>query len=820
MKQRRVLGVTLALLAMPFVASATTLPLGIVRINEIAWGGAPENPYAEWIELANATDAPIDLSGWRLVSSDGAPDVLLSGTISAPSPSFPDRGYYLLERDSDDAVPGIAADQIYTGALSDAGESLSLFDAEGRLVDTANAVGDGRWPAGTSARANPPAATMERIRLDADDSPVVWATSPAPEGGTPRAANAGRRSAPVAVLRVDPPSPPPGRQAEFDATGSFDRLEAITQYVWDFGDGTGGTTSLPRVHHTYEIAGLYIVTLVVFNAAGGMSTLAHPLTVRDSTPPTADFSILSPSGRRSFLTRDPLAFRDESSDEEGPIVFWSWGFGDGATSEAQSPEHAYALAGEYLVTLDVRDAQGDAAVHTTSVTIGNRPPTARFTASSPEPHQGATVRFDATASIDEDGVLVAYDWDFDGDGVTDRSTPTPIVDAVIERCGVVQPSLTVVDDRGARSLAVTIPLAVNCAPIAQFSVSAFVVDEAAELRVAACAFDSDGDVVAHEWTFGDGGVATTQTASYTYADDGVFVVSLRVTDDRGATGATSTEITVRNLPPVVSLTVDALERETGQAFSFTASASDASPTGAIARYEWDFDGDGAIDAETTAGVAQHAYERNGTYVARVHAVDDDGAAAEASVSIRVLNRAPTVGPIIASLAAPLDTEPVGFTARAADPDGSIASWRWSFGDGAVDDTSSPTHGFDDDGVYPVHVTVTDDDGATASASLLVTVGNAAPVADFSFGFWSECPGGIAFDASASYDPSPSGWILHVAWDFGDGSVCPGWPGGCGSPDRLHPIHCYAAPGTYVVSLVVIDEQGALTTTTRSVFVPQ
>lgn len=820
MRQRRVLGVALALLALPFLASATTLPLGIVRINEIAWGGAPGRPQAEWIELVNATDAPIDLSGWRLVSSDGAPDVLLSGTISALSPASPDRGYFLLERDSDEAVPGIAADQIYAGALSDAGESLSLFDAEGRLVDTANAVGDGRWPAGTSTHANPPAATMERIRLDADDSPAVWATSPAPEGGTPRAANAARRSAPVAVLRVDPPSPPPARQATFDATGSFDRLDAITQYIWDFGDGTGGTTSLPRVHHTYETAGLYIVTLVVLNAAGGMSTLTHPLTVRESTPPTADFSILPLSGRRAFLTHDPLTFRDESSDEEGPIVFWRWDFGDGAASESQSPEHAYALPGEYPVTLQVRDAQGDTAAYATTVTVGNRPPTARLTTSSLEVHQGAVVELDGSGSTDEDGVLVAYEWDVDGDGKIDLVTPSPIADVVMERCGKVHPSLTVVDERGARSLAAAVPLTVNCAPIAQFTVSAFVVDEAAEFRVAACAFDSDGDVVAHEWTFGDGGVAATQTASHTYMDDGVFVVSLQVTDDRGATGSTSTEITVRNLPPVVSLTADAQERATGQVFTFTANAVDPSPTGAMARYEWDFNGDGAIDAETTTGTAQQSYERAGTYVVRVRATDNDGAAAEASVSVRATNRAPVVGPIIASPAAPSDAEPVEFTASAVDPDGSIVSWRWLFGDGAEADTPSPVYRFADDGAHHVQVIVTDDNGASASASLTVTVANAVPVADFSFGSCSECAGCVAFDASASYDPSPSGWILHFAWDFGDGSVCPGLPDGCGSPDRLRPIHCYAIPGTYVVSLVVIDEQGALTTTTRSVFVPQ
>ncbi|MCI0479492.1 PKD domain-containing protein, partial [Candidatus Uhrbacteria bacterium] len=64
---------------------------------------------------------------------------------------------------------------------------------------------------------------------------------------------------------------------------------------------------------------------------------------------------------------------------------------------------------------------------------------------------------------------------------------------------------------------------------------------------------------------------------------------------------------------------------------------------------------------------------------------------------------------------------------------------------------------------------------------------------------------------------PTGAIVHVAWDFGDGTTCPGMEGLCGG-DRLRPLHCYAQPGSYIVTLVLIDEEGAVGRFSRSVAV--
>ncbi|MCK4600604.1 PKD domain-containing protein, partial [Candidatus Bipolaricaulota bacterium] len=72
----------------------------------------------------------------------------------------------------------------------------------------------------------------------------------------------------------------------------------------------------------------------------------------------------------------------------------------------------------------------------------------------------------------------------------------------------------------------------------------------------------------------------------------------------------------------------------------------------------------------------------------------------------------------------------------------------------------------------------------------------------------------------SCDPSPTGAIIHVAWDFGDGTSCPGLPGCCGDGDIHSPTHIYDVPGLYTVTLIVIDEEGALSNISRTLRVKE
>ena len=134
-----------------------------IVINEVAWAGTKASPDDEWIELYNPGNADIDLTGWKLQAADGSPSIALSGTIQKGT-------YFLLERTDDDTVENILADVIYSGALSNSGEILRLYDPTNKIIDTANSNG-GAWPAGTSSSY----ASMERGAW-ITDSDRAWVT--------------------------------------------------------------------------------------------------------------------------------------------------------------------------------------------------------------------------------------------------------------------------------------------------------------------------------------------------------------------------------------------------------------------------------------------------------------------------------------------------------------------------------------------------------------------------------------------------------------------------------------------------------------------
>ena len=184
-------------------ATPISYPSRTLVINEVAWAGTTANSADEWIEIHNAGSSAIDLSGWVLTDS-GDVEIALSGTIAAS-------GFFLLERTDDSTVANVAADQIYTGNLSNNGESLKLLDPSGGTIDTAN-IGGGGWPAGDS----PSRASMERITAGAADSASNWSTNNGVERngtdvagnpilGTPRQGNSTPATAtPPATLTPSP----------------------------------------------------------------------------------------------------------------------------------------------------------------------------------------------------------------------------------------------------------------------------------------------------------------------------------------------------------------------------------------------------------------------------------------------------------------------------------------------------------------------------------------------------------------------------------------------------------------------------------------
>ncbi len=138
-------------------------------------------------------------------------------------------------------------------------------------------------------------------------------------------------------------------------------------------------------------------------------------------------------------------------------------------------------------------------------------------------------------------------------------------------------------------------------------------------------------------------------------------------------------------------------------------------------------------------------------------------------------------------------------AASVDPNGSIVSYAWSFSDGVTASGIETTRTFDQDGLYVVTLTVTDNDGLTDTASITVAVVNFAPIIN-AIPDGRVTLGGIYTANGTFVDPGADTWNVTVDW--GDGST----PGRTTVTSRAFSLpHVYATTGTFTVTVTVADD---------------
>ncbi len=160
----------------------------------------------------------------------------------------------------------------------------------------------------------------------------------------------------------------------------------------------------------------------------------------------------------------------------------------------------------------------------------NKPPRAIFETEVSQVDVGDIISFDATNSSDKDGSITSYHWDF-GDG---KETLGMTAVHVYEQFGIFNVTLTVTDDLGKKSIFVQ-TIVVNGLPKAIIGAEPEVqfIDEAITFSSDRSS-DPDGSLAAFEWDFGDGNGSTQPNPTHTYGAVGSYLVSLTVTDNRGA----------------------------------------------------------------------------------------------------------------------------------------------------------------------------------------------------------------------------------------------------------------------------------------------
>lgn len=349
--------------------------------------------------------------------------------------------------------------------------------------------------------------------------------------------------------------------------------DGITARYWDFGDGSAGAGP-PNPSHEYVQDGVYTVTLIVWDVDGDSDTEVKTayITVGD-TGPTAAFHADVLSGVEPLT----VEFTDDSTAYDG-ISGWSWDFGDGSpASTEQTPTHQYVQSGVYTVTLTVEDGDGsvDAESKVDHITVGDTEPTANFVAAPTSGDESLVVYFTDTSTAYD--AITGWDWDVDGDRVTDSNDQNPIF--TYTASGVYTVSLTVWDaDGSSDAVTRTSYIAVNNVPPTAV-ISAPTTQAAGQDAVfdASNSTEPGQDIIAYEWDLDDDGqydddVGITTIINLTAV--GVYTVGLRVTDQENTTDTARAAITIVPAPLdhfVVSVPADSTA---GVAFTTVITAED------------------------------------------------------------------------------------------------------------------------------------------------------------------------------------------------------------------------------------------------------
>ncbi|MHA2225828.1 MAG: PKD domain-containing protein [Candidatus Hodarchaeales archaeon] len=629
--------------------------------------------------------------------------------------------------------------------------------------------------------------------------------------------------------------------------GSEDPQGDSVSYHWDMDLYRTGDEFIPHcegqtLHYTYYNPGSYIIGFRLIDSLYEPSPTAVLLVVVDNLPPIIDEGITVQGGTFDGYGRLHIA-------QGEPITLSGWGYDPGIYDvltyqwdmdydgtnfvthiESQSFTYNYypAIPGTYTIGFRLVDEYGAVSeVDTLEVIIDNDVPIATIITPSAVVDQGTPVIL--KGSVIDYNEIIAYYWDLDYDGTfqVDSTAETPTFLAYEPRIYTI--ALKVVDEYGAESniAASSIVISVlNVNPTASF-----MNDGSANEGSPVTVFftnqhdpgSSDTFTYSFDWNSNDNFEIIDQIepfAMHTWADDGIYTVTGRITDNHGGYSDYTSEIVINNVAPTATPAPDQSVNEGQWAMIDLVTYTDP---GVLDTFELTIDwGDGTISILSKSASDSkdvwyfHKYYQNGVYTVNIQVDDQDGGLDFVSLTVTVNNVAPTVtaGPDQSVNEGESTLINLGSFSDPGVMDSFTVEVDW--GDGTTTLFTKPAgaakqlshlHTYQDNEIYIVTVTVFDDENAWGSDTLTVTVNNIAPTVVIDemvqpFGDFILPTDELQFYSSFT---DPGTLDTHtLEWNFGDGTIVTG---------TLTPTHIYLEPGFYTVTFTVTDDDGDSSQTT-------
>lgn len=298
-----------------------------------------------------------------------------------------------------------------------------------------------------------------------------------------------------------------------------------------------------------------------------------------------------------------------------------------------------------------------------------------------------------------------------------------------------------------------------------------------------------GGTTTYLWDFGDGGTSTQVNPTHTYVANGVYNVSLSVTNSSGC----SNIYTKPNYIQIVSKPTANFTASNNNSCTLPLNVSFTNTSTGGVSYLWNF-GDGGTSAATSPN---HTYLNPGSYT--VTLVTTNAAGCKDTM---VKNAFVNIGSLTASFTKSASTacmnNLIGFTNTSLPGPGNST---WYFGDGSSTSGVNATHAYTAPGTYTVMLVV-NYNNCSDTTTQTVTI-NPGPTANFSANNLSGCS--VPFTTSFSNTSSGATGYL---WNFGDGTTS----------TATNPSHTYTSMGVYTVTLIAYGNNGCSDTFVRPAYI--
>jgi len=450
-----------------------------------------------------------------------------------------------------------------------------------------------------------------------------------------------------------------------------------------------------------------------------------------------------------------------------------WDFGDGNTSNAFSPIHAYTQPGLYTVTLTSTSNQGCVTSISNPIRIITVP-TSQFDLNTNSGCAPVTISMTNQSQF----YAASFAWNFGNGQTSADENPQPVIlPGSLQSDTSYIVSLTVSNICGSSTFLDTVVVLSN--PVAFFGPSTY---QGCSPLTVNFSQNSFGLPTSYFWDFGNGNTAQTANApaqiyTYTGSSDTTYYISLTVSNPCGtSTHVDSIKVLPNNVLPFFTPSPQVGCAPLSITFqNFTASAT---------IYNWDF-GDGNF---SNAFSPTHTYTQGGQYLVRLAA--NNGCAFDTAFVVVEAYPQPVLNVSVVQ-----DTLCQGDAFQFINNSVNLANIQWNFSDGGSSILANPSYTFSGSGTFSVTVIGTSQAVGCLDSTTFTVFVRPKPQVDIVL---SDSIGCVPFFVSFQ---ETGGQALFHAWDFKDGNTGAG-------PNT---VHTFLTPGFYIVEYVGSNQWGCTDT---------